>query len=88
MAFTPCVFSILRIRTDKILDELRDAKNGVVSFKRKLSSRKITKHQVGFTEADIDRDRQTIVSSDVQKGWFASPRGFTGGTFVDHALRN
>jgi hypothetical protein len=71
----------------QILNKLRNIENGIVSFKGKLSTREITKHHVGLAEANVNRDCQTIVSSDVQEGRLPAPGGFTGGAFVDHTLR-
>jgi hypothetical protein len=70
----------------QILNELRNIENRILSLKRELSSREIAKHYVGLAEANIDRDCQTVMSSNVQEGWLAAPSSLTRGAFIDHAL--
>jgi hypothetical protein len=67
----------------QIFDEFRDVEDRVKSFEQQLLAREIAKHQKCFTEAHIDRDCQTISSSNMQERGLASTRRLARSALVD-----
>src|SRR5205814_2377061 len=54
----------------QVLDEGRSRKDRVVGFQCEFSAGKITEHEIGFAETDIDCNRQPGMRSDLSRTFY------------------
>ena len=59
----------------------------VSGFQRSCPARKIAQHHVGFGEPYINRNRQPIACSNMQKRWLSPTSSLARCAFVNDALR-
>src|SRR2546421_995550 len=70
----------------QVLDEGGSRKDRIVGFQCEFSAGKITEHEIGFAETDIDCNRQPVMRPDMQERRLATAQRFAGDSFIDNIL--